>query len=124
MCIVGVPTKPGGPEIPLGVSAGGERSLAFPEEGPDIEVLDSAIPVDEVLGSTLAKANDHQAIPVADMLGVSLEEVVEVTDRDFGEPVKMMPLDLFPRTLSHRTRGGLFVSGHQPVSTRVRNLFG
>jgi hypothetical protein len=62
---VGVPTKPRGSEIPLAVSAVRERPLwVFPEESPDIEVLDSAVAVDEVPGGTLAKADEHQAIPV------------------------------------------------------------
>ena len=98
-CVVGVPTKPRGSEIPLGVSAVGERLLRMcPEKGPGIEVSDSAIPVDEVPGSTLAKADEQQAIPIAAaVVGISLEEVLEVIGRNLGEPAKMMLLNRFPR---------------------------
>lgn len=120
--IVGVPTKPRGSEIPLAVSAVREGLLrVFPEESPDIEVLDSAIPVDEVPGSTLAKANEDQAIPVeAAGLGTS-SEVLKVIDRDFSEPVKMMLSNRFPRPLRDRIRGGLFVFGHQSLPACERN---
>ena len=122
MFIVRVPTKPRGSEIPPAVSTVGEPSRwVFPEEDPDVEVPDSAIAVDEVPGGTLAKANEHQAIPVAvAVLGISLEEVLEVTDRDSGKPAKMMRLDRFPRPLRHRIQAGLFVFGHQFLLTCER----
>lgn len=88
--IVGVPAKPRRSEIAFDVSAVGEWPVrVFPEESPHIEVLYSATPVDEMLGGTLAEANEHPAIPV-EVVGMSLEEVIEVNDRDLGESLEVV----------------------------------
>lgn len=112
---VGVPAKPRGSEIPLSAAAVGKRSLrVLPEESPHIEVLDSTIPVDEMPGGTLAEANEHQAILVeaAVSVGILLEEVLEVNDRDLSEPVEVVRFKRFLRPLRYPVRLGSFVSGH------------
>ena len=86
--IVGMTPEPGASEIPFAVPARGKFPLwVFPKESPDVEILDSAIPMDEVPGTALAKANQHPSVPVEiACLRTSVEQSLKFTDRDLGQP--------------------------------------